>query len=333
MTLRLLVAALLAWKGPTPTNSHGAIVFPPSRNAVDGLTDPWRAGVPFPVTFNSTSPSCTGGDAHGRGATCTERPTYNAPQWCPVADASKDDHTAPYDNHGLSGANGQACYWFSNGCSIGCEECDGVTRGPMPGFSMAECFYPYPNRTEDEQKSKPPPNTAGAIAPGFCASTRPGGDCDTGASGSFLTSKWPTQTLAACVAKARSCKNANYVSFSAEHSDCSWYKACDIDHLQTSTRGYQTEVLHPQPLPAPSPAPSPEGCKAGTCSGMAVDAPDECLGTCRRKMNQCNSSVFAERPAICDPELRTYNVNATCGGPNDWYQFAPVTARASCRCV
>ena len=26
----------------------------------------------------------------------------------------------------------QACYWFSNGCSHGCEACDGVTRGPIP---------------------------------------------------------------------------------------------------------------------------------------------------------------------------------------------------------
>lgn len=24
----------------------------------------------------------------------------------------------------------QACFWFSNGCSIGCPECDGKTRGP-----------------------------------------------------------------------------------------------------------------------------------------------------------------------------------------------------------
>ena len=29
-----------------------------------------------------------------------------------------------------AGHNGQACFWFSNGCSIGCEECDGTTRGP-----------------------------------------------------------------------------------------------------------------------------------------------------------------------------------------------------------
>jgi hypothetical protein len=92
-------------------------------------------------------------------------------------------------------------------------------------------------------------------------------------------------------------------------------------------RGYETQVIRPQPLPAPGPAPAPAphggDCHAGTCSGMAVDAPDECLGSCRRKMNQCNSTAFAERPAICDPALRTYNTNATCGGPTDWYQFAP----------
>ena len=85
---------------------HGAIVFPPSRNAIDGQLDPWHAGVPFPVIFNSTSPSCEGTPPH---VTCTERPTYNAPQWCPIADSAKNDTTAPYDNLGLSGANGQAC--------------------------------------------------------------------------------------------------------------------------------------------------------------------------------------------------------------------------------
>ena len=27
--------------------SHGAIVFPPSRNAVEGQLDPWAKGVPY----------------------------------------------------------------------------------------------------------------------------------------------------------------------------------------------------------------------------------------------------------------------------------------------
>jgi len=76
-------------------NGHGAVVFPPPRNAVDNNIPPWSGEVPNPIP---------GVDA-----------------WCPVADGSK-----------LSGKNGQACFWFSNGCSIGCPKCDGNTRGPIP---------------------------------------------------------------------------------------------------------------------------------------------------------------------------------------------------------
>lgn len=42
--------------------------------------------------------------------------------WCPVVDA----------NGTLSGRNGQSCFWFSNGCAVGCDECDGSSRGPIP---------------------------------------------------------------------------------------------------------------------------------------------------------------------------------------------------------
>ena len=141
----------------------------------------------------------------------------------------------------------------------------------MPGYSAAECWYP---KHGEEQAPAPPPNTAGAVAPGFCAPTEPGTGsryCDTGSSGSWATTKWKEQTLAACVAKAKTCKRANYVSFSAEKQDCSWYVRCNVDELQ-GKRQYQTEVLHPQPMPAPTPAPAPghPSCHAGTCSPMAV---------------------------------------------------------------
>ena len=39
------------------------------------------------------------------------------------------------DDRNISGSNGQACFWFSNGCAIGCDECDGSTRGPIPSFT------------------------------------------------------------------------------------------------------------------------------------------------------------------------------------------------------
>ena len=82
----------------TTVSSHGAVVYPPPRNAVDHLLSPWADGVPNPV------------------------PAVSNPSegyWCPVPNGTS-----------LSGANGQACFWFSNGCSHGCPACDGTTRGP-----------------------------------------------------------------------------------------------------------------------------------------------------------------------------------------------------------
>jgi hypothetical protein len=42
--------------------------------------------------------------------------------WCPVAGPDGKP----------SGQNGQSCFWFSNGCAIGCSACDGTSRGPIP---------------------------------------------------------------------------------------------------------------------------------------------------------------------------------------------------------
>ena len=78
---------------------HGAVVSPPPRNNIDHTVSPWSDGVPRPV------------------------PAVSNPDegyWCPV----------PNGPSSLSASNGQACFWFSNGCSIGCPECDGKTRGP-----------------------------------------------------------------------------------------------------------------------------------------------------------------------------------------------------------
>ena len=60
------------------------------------------------------------------------------------------DAWCPYHNGtSLTGSNGQACFWFSNGCSIGCPECDGSTRGPIPNqpefaHKMDVCGLKYP---------------------------------------------------------------------------------------------------------------------------------------------------------------------------------------------
>merc|ERR1719240_776139 len=50
---------------------------------------------------------------------------------------------AGIDDRNLTGANGQSCFWFSNGCAIGCKACDGSTRGPIPSFTCTNetCTY------------------------------------------------------------------------------------------------------------------------------------------------------------------------------------------------
>lgn len=89
---------------------HGAIVRPPPRNAIDAHLAPWNASV---------VPLSGGG--------------HSAPfdPWCPIPDIHKPESSAGR----LSGSNGQACFWFSSGCSIGCPTCDGKTRGPIPNIA------------------------------------------------------------------------------------------------------------------------------------------------------------------------------------------------------
>lgn len=84
---------------PTMVLSHGAVNNPTPRNAVDNDLAPWNGKVP---TNPPSVESKTG--------------------WCPVANKKGE----------ISGINGQSCFWFSNGCAIGCETCDGNSRGPIP---------------------------------------------------------------------------------------------------------------------------------------------------------------------------------------------------------
>jgi len=81
---------------------HGAVTFPPPRNAIDRDLAPWNGPVPVDPPSVETH---TG--------------------WCPV----------PGDDGFPSGKNGQACFYFSNGCTIGCDACDGTSRGPIPSSS------------------------------------------------------------------------------------------------------------------------------------------------------------------------------------------------------
>ena len=174
MRLVALVVVLAVLNIAPECAGHGAIVHPPSRNAIDYGIEPWKSFKDFNGQF------CSG--------------SYRGPCYCPITDAAGK----------LSGANGQACWWFSNGCSIGCPTCDGVTRGPI--------YAP------DIQSGD-----AG------CADMRP-------------------------------------------------------HNLNNHT----------------------------------ADA------SCARKMDTCG---LKHNTSVCDPALRTYNRNAACRGPDDWYQYAPWRAR------
>ena len=90
---------------------HGALTFPRPRNAIDGTLPEWQAwaypcdetheGDDCKITFCEDAKDCAGS--------------------CPVS-----AHSGVLNE--LNGSNGQSCYWFSNGCTIGCESCDGTTN-------------------------------------------------------------------------------------------------------------------------------------------------------------------------------------------------------------
>ena len=98
---RLFLALILGAMAPM-ASGHGAVTIPPPRQSIDRTLAPWNGSVPaYPIPFD-------------------------APTWCVKPDASSRDPRK------LSGSNGQACFWFNNGCDIGCDECDGITGQKIP---------------------------------------------------------------------------------------------------------------------------------------------------------------------------------------------------------
>ena len=83
---------------------HGAVTIPPPRQAIDADTEPWNLSVPaLPIPFQF---------------------------WCPSPSAE----AAGQNEHNLTLKNGQACFWFSNGCDTSCDECDGSTGAQAINF-------------------------------------------------------------------------------------------------------------------------------------------------------------------------------------------------------
>ena len=109
---------------------HGAITFPKSRNAQDGALEPWKSwhwkpgykepkGVPPVGSFSEKG--------NGTQASC--------------AISAKNGVTGASD-----ASNGQACFWFSNGCTIGCDTCDGTNN--HPGHGPQNFLYKNMNMSE-----------------------------------------------------------------------------------------------------------------------------------------------------------------------------------------
>ena len=111
-TAVLLAVVILVLRLSTPVSSHGAMTYPRPRNAVDGTIEPWT----------DWSYPC---DAMHKGSNCSItfcETGHNCQGSCPIT-ARKAGHP-----EALNASNGQACYWFSNGCTVGCDACDGTNN-------------------------------------------------------------------------------------------------------------------------------------------------------------------------------------------------------------
>eukprot|EP00937_MAST-01D_sp_MAST-1D-sp2_P003648 g3648.t1 len=127
--LQVLVLAVLA----DLVASHGAMTFPRPRAAQDGDLAPWTQWA-YPC------------DAGHKGSNCAITFCENGKDCqgsCPVA--AKNGHP-----NALNASNGQSCYWFSNGCTIGCNKCDGTNNHLGHGNQK----FRYKGMTKDELVAK-----------------------------------------------------------------------------------------------------------------------------------------------------------------------------------
>jgi len=107
--LTILLALLVA-----PLAAHMSLILPPPRNAVDRVLPQWKGGKWWPYEPKCSNPSkqwnpqipsgCVPNGTDGWGCNC-----WNGTESCDVA---------------------QSCFWFSQGCSIGCKICDGGPSNP-----------------------------------------------------------------------------------------------------------------------------------------------------------------------------------------------------------
>jgi len=110
--MRFAVFLLYFLSGLTPfVTGHGSLIMPPPRNAIDSELPEWHNEKNLPMTgwIEPFSCQCTNG-------------------------------TEFFCN------SGQSCFWFSQGCTIGCSECDGLgARIPHWDHCPTESIKPTVN--------------------------------------------------------------------------------------------------------------------------------------------------------------------------------------------
>ena len=78
-------------------SAHSSLIYPKPRNAIDSLLPEWSGGkAPY-------------------------RWPYGAGNW--------PDYPCACKNGSQPCESAQTCLWFSVGCTIGCETCDGGSKG------------------------------------------------------------------------------------------------------------------------------------------------------------------------------------------------------------
>lgn len=89
---------------------HAAMTYPTPRNAIDAVLPEFKAWA-YPCDSTHQGVNCTMTFC-GDGRNCQGA-------------SPKSAHNGVIDS---LISNGQSCYWFSNGCTIGCDACDGTTN-------------------------------------------------------------------------------------------------------------------------------------------------------------------------------------------------------------
>lgn len=118
---------------PSLATSHGAMTFPTPRNALDGNLAPWT-NWSYPCDATHTGGMCAITFCEG-GKNCQ-------------GSCTKSAHTGVVDE--LTARNGQACYYFSNGCTVGCDACDGTVN--HVGHGGQQFLYKGMNQNQLKQK-------------------------------------------------------------------------------------------------------------------------------------------------------------------------------------